>query len=142
MQTQLLDVSHQHVTGIAMQRPSGQAPAATPLVEQDRPTALWIKQLAMPCGAATAGAAMQKNYGQTFCRSALLVVDAVAIAHLEPTGVVGFQRRIQCIRQSHLIHDHHASPFRHGLDDWATSDGISRFNPRASWVLTHGFPMA
>jgi len=65
MLTQKLDIGHQMVAGVGLQRALGLAAAAAALIEQDHPTTRRIEQLAMPWRAAAARPPMQENQGQT-----------------------------------------------------------------------------
>jgi len=78
--------------------------AAPALVKKDNSVDIGIPEPAHFCGAPTARPTMQKNHRLAMRVPALLIIELVATANLEKSGVIRFDRRIKLAPRSVCRH--------------------------------------
>ena len=69
--------------------------AASPLVKKNDSVHIGIPETTHVCGAPATGPTMQKNHRLAMRNSTFLVIESVAAANLQESGVMRFNRRIK-----------------------------------------------
>mmetsp|Transcript_47680 Transcript_47680/g.93123 ORF Transcript_47680/g.93123 Transcript_47680/m.93123 type:complete len:266 (-) Transcript_47680:151-948(-) len=92
---QRLEVLHEVPGGVVGEVGGRRRPPCSSLVDQDDAVALRIEEAAVTLRAPPAGPTVDEHHRLAVPVAALLVVDRVARAHVQPAGVVGFDRGVQ-----------------------------------------------
>ena len=95
MDAQLLDVVDEMSGGIVFQRGIGTGASATALIKDNDAVAARIKEAPHGGGRAASRPAMQGDDGHAVRASAVLVIQAVTLTHVQKSGVDRGQGRIQ-----------------------------------------------